>query len=148
MVFPNGLLITDGQVQCLDATAGIESDSSIVGGWVLDPTGEGYIENLESSAVPAAAVIIGGIAFGADGRMYVTTDAPSGAAFIGGFAVRSDGALHVSTTSPDSADPRIGGIAVTAAGVARFFFSVGEGGDFAMDFSDANNSMYFPAVYK
>lgn len=124
MVFANGKLVEGGQVQCLNASpGGVGADAVFMGGWAIAPSGEGYVEDVGVGAVPADAVFLGGIAFAADGRMYVTTEAPSGASFLGGFAVRDDGALHVSTSAVEATDTFIGGIAVTPAGVARFFLT-------------------------
>lgn len=122
MTFIAGKLFAEtGQMTALNGAAGVPAGASFINGWAIDPaTGSPYVEDLASSAVPAAAVKNNGVAFNQDGRLYVTTDAvATGAPRIGGIAVREDGAMHVSTAAVNAADARLGGWAVAQTGQAR-----------------------------
>ena len=81
----------------LNVATGTPGDSSVhVGPLRVTEGGGAFINDLESSAVPATAINRGGFAHETDGTLYVTSDAPSGAFYHGGIAVRADGAVHVS----------------------------------------------------
>lgn len=110
-----------GQMQALDGSGGVPAGATFIGGWATQgSTGKPYVQDLVASAVPAAAVLIGGIAFHQDGRMYVTTQAPAAADMdMGGIGVRTDGAMRVSTSAVDATDQFINGWAVAQTGAAR-----------------------------
>lgn len=117
-----GLNFADtGQMQALDATAGVPAGATFIGGWATQgSTGKPYVQDLIASAVPAGAVMIGGAAFHQDGRRYVTTQAPAASDIgIGGFGVRADGALRVSTAAVGATDQFINGWAVAQTTAAR-----------------------------
>ena len=113
------LISVVGQVQTVNASAGVPAGSVINGGTAFDATGRMCLHNLSASAVPGTAVWVNGLAHHPDGRVYVTTDTPSGSALISGMAVRVDGALHVSTSAVVATDVVTNGIAKTSAGVVR-----------------------------
>lgn len=115
------LLFSDaGQLQAVNGAAGVPAGAEMHGGWAVKTTGEPYVEDLNTSAVPAAAVFLGGMAHHIDGRLYVTTQAPAAAdQGIGALLVRSDGALRISTSAVLAGDTVNGGWAVAQTGAAR-----------------------------
>lgn len=73
-----------------------------------------------TSALPAGAVSVGGLAMSSTGQLCITTDAVSGATFIGGMAVRSDGAVFASDMSPAAWFRFNAGITEAGAGVSAW----------------------------
>jgi hypothetical protein len=120
-VIHNGHLFTDaGQMTCLNAAAGVPAGFTILGCWAHAADGSPYVEDLGASAVPAAAVESGGMAFHADGRLYVTTEAvAAGDVYSGGMRFRQDGAIRVSTAAVDAADVASSGWEFAQSGEAR-----------------------------
>ena len=91
-----------------------------MGGWARASGGEPYVENLVAGAVPGTAILLGGFAYHADGRLYVTTEAVAASdQFFDGLRVRADGALRVITSAVDASDTYNGGWAIKQTGEAR-----------------------------
>lgn len=109
-----------GQMLCLDGSGGVAADRPRLAGWAHAATSQPYVHDLAAGAVPATAILRGGLAFHADGRLYVTTDAVAATdGYTGGLRVRADGALRISTAAVAASDTIRGGWAIKQTGEAR-----------------------------
>jgi hypothetical protein len=119
-VFLGGKLFADdGAMTCLDGAAGVSGTAVYVGRLACEQTGEPFVEDLTTNAVPAGA-ILADFAYHADGRLYVTSDTVHASdVYNGGLRFRADGALRVSTAAVDPSDSKIGGWSVASTGEAR-----------------------------
>ena len=113
------LFADDGAMTCLNGAAGVPGTAVRVGRLSCKMTGEPYVEDLTTNAVPGTA-IVADCAYHTDGRLYVTSDTVAASDIHdGGLRFRADGALRVSTSAVDAADSKLGGWSVATTGEAR-----------------------------